>query len=271
MQCLQCFYLFVCLFSGWSLGEHQEWSKYSNFEVSVNAPLMFYIPGVTAFKEHKSERFPYVSPLNNRDHEKKNSEDQFLSKDSPLFGKSLLTRNIRKYNTTAEFAEFVDIFPTLSDLASLPSLPLCPINSSNVKLCTEGTSLVPVIFSNIYNQSASIKWKSATFSQYPRPSDFPTEISDQPKLTDIKIVGYSMRSKTSRYTEWIGFDPVLFRANWSDIHARELYLYENDPLEMNNVAGFKKYSKLVNFLSQKLRSGWRNALPQRSEYILDFY
>lgn len=32
------------LFSGWSLGEHAEWAKYSNFEVALNVPLLISIP-----------------------------------------------------------------------------------------------------------------------------------------------------------------------------------------------------------------------------------
>ena len=327
----------VFLYLGWSLGEHQEWSKYSNFEVSVNAPLMFYIPGVTAPRRHRSKMFPFINPLHNLDQEKKftaskkgrskvfpdmntlhslnqakietapkEDRSKILSYTSPLHnfdqmkkydeykhispfalrmvktlqsfdhseGKRVrkeqistvsLSRNgynpkFMKYNITTKFAELVDIFPTLSDLAGLPKIPLCPVNSSLIKLCTEGTSLLPVIFRNTFNQSDSFKWKSATFSQYPRPSDFPTEYSDQPNLKNIKIVGYSMRTKNSRYTEWISFDPVLFRANWSEIHARELYLYDLDPLEMHNVAGLKKYSELIELLSQKLKNGWRGAL-----------
>ena len=239
----------------------------------------------TAPKGHRSKVLSYTSPLHNFDQMKKYVEYKHISPFALTMVKTLLSfdhsegkrvkkeqissvslsRNVykpkfTKYNITTNFAEMVDIFPTLSDLAGLPTIPLCPVNSSLIKLCTEGTSLLPVIFRNAFNQSDSFKWKSATFSQYPRPSDFPSENSDQPKLKNIKIVGYSMRTKNSRYTEWISFNPVLFRANWSEIHARELYLYDGDPLEMHNVAGLKKYSELVKSLSQKLKNGWRGAL-----------
>ena len=33
--------------TGWSLGEHQEWAKYSVFREATRVPLMVYIPGVT--------------------------------------------------------------------------------------------------------------------------------------------------------------------------------------------------------------------------------
>ena len=32
---------------GWQLGEHGEWTKHTNFELSVHAPMMVRIPGLT--------------------------------------------------------------------------------------------------------------------------------------------------------------------------------------------------------------------------------
>lgn len=34
-------------YAGWSLGEHAEWGKYSNFDVSVRVPLIISIPFMT--------------------------------------------------------------------------------------------------------------------------------------------------------------------------------------------------------------------------------
>ena len=39
----------------------------------------------------------------------------------------------------------VDIFPTVVELALGARLPTCPQQSAGVTLCTEGTSLVPLI------------------------------------------------------------------------------------------------------------------------------
>jgi len=62
-------------------------------------------------------------------------------------------------------------------------------------------------------------WKTAVFSQYPRPSDFPQINSDLPSLKDIKIMGYTMRTHLHRYTEWVGFDPVHFKANFCEVSS----------------------------------------------------
>ena len=105
-------------------------------------------------------------------------------------------------------------------------------------------------------------WKKAAFSQFPRPSVKPQGNSDKPHLRDIRIMGYSVRTDAHRYTEWVAFDPSVFRANWSHVHARELYLQGPDPHEDQNVAYFPEYARLVNTLSEKLRKGWRAALPQ---------
>ena len=70
-----------------------------------------------------------------------------------------------------------------------------------------------------------------------------------------------MQTAKHRYTEWIGFDITNMRANWSDVHARELYL---DSLEDENVAQKPEYMDLVEKFSKQLRQGWRTAFPKAS-------
>ena len=38
--------------TGWALGEHLEWSKYNNFRVATNVPLMVHVPGLTGSRGH---------------------------------------------------------------------------------------------------------------------------------------------------------------------------------------------------------------------------
>lgn len=151
--------------------------------------------------------------------------------------------------------ELVDLFPTLSDVCGLPVPPKCPIVSHNVTLCTEGHSFVPLL------HSPSTPWKPAVFSQYPRPSDAPSEDSDSPELADIKILGYSIRTDSYRYTEWVGFNHTTFAVDWKEVHARELYSHQENDWEDTNVANDDKYASVVSRLSTQLREGWRLALP----------
>ncbi|XP_071124471.1 iduronate 2-sulfatase-like isoform X1 [Mytilus edulis] len=215
---------------GWSLGEHQEWSKFSNFEVATRVPLIVYVPGLT----------------NNGQNLHRKSIYDRISKDN--------------YKVTNALVELVDVFPTISELSGIMVPELCPENGPGIELCTEGTSLVPVIKDTVFSHGASdLKWKSAAFSQYPRPSDSPQENSDQPKLIDIRIMGYTMRTDKYRYTEWVGFDPLTLETNWTDLHASELYVHDIDPDEDNNVAGLACYRDLVDVLSDRLHQGWRKA------------
>ena len=46
------------------------------------------------------------------------------------------------------------------------------------------------------------------------------------------------------------------------VHARELYLRDSDPLEVYNVADIPVYKSIVEELREKLTAGWREALPK---------
>ena len=95
-------------FHGWSLSEHGEWSKFSNYKVSLNVPFILRVPGLTA----NNKKLP------------RSEEKGYISND---------------------LVELVDLFPTLVDAAGLHSLPRCPVDSQFVRRCTEGTSLISAI------------------------------------------------------------------------------------------------------------------------------
>ena len=151
---------------GWSLGEHAEWSKYSNYEMALRVPLIFY---------------------------------------SPTFQ---LDKSIKMY----DIVELVDLFPTLVELGNLPLLKSCK-NKKHKLLCTEGKSLVNLMKKNYKkNFNAKIE-ESVAYSQYPRPGSYPGFYpdSDKPKLKQIKIMGYTLRTKQFRYTLWIEFNSTNFK------------------------------------------------------------
>jgi arylsulfatase A-like enzyme len=118
--------------------------------------------------------------------------------------------------------EFVDIYPTLADLCGLP-----------MAADLEGTSMVPLI------QDPNRQWKTAAFSQYPRPK---------------KMMGYSMRTDQYRYTEWID-------QKTNEAAFRELYDLKNDPLCKESIVYKPENEKLVGQLHEMMKKGWQNAKP----------
>jgi len=153
----------------WSLGEHSEWSKYSNYEVALKVPLILYSP-----------KAPQHKP-----------------------------------NEITAIGELIDLFPTLVDVAGLPKLQKCDNTAEYEEeesiTCTEGKSLIAAMTSSGLQQLLS--GDEFAFSQFPRPGAFPTKTpdSDQPKLREIKIMGYSVRTRQFRYTAWIKYNNKKFK------------------------------------------------------------
>lgn len=120
-------------------------------------------------------------------------------------------------------SEFVDIFPTLCDLVNLPKPEYL-----------DGVSLVPAI------NNPNTKIKEYALSQYPHPN-----------AREKDKMGYSIRTKCFRYTEWFSNN---FRTNMpydqKFVIARELYDYEKDPLETENVLDKPEYQKDKNRMEQ---------------------
>lgn len=159
-----------------------------------------------------------------------------------------------------QLVELVDLFPTLVDLTQVTSaLEICSKNGTNSKLCTEGRSLVPLMVANQRKQATG--GKTAIFTQYPRPGAFPSQNpdSDRPKLKDINIMGYSIRTRRYRYIEWIKFNHTSFLPDWSKVFGKELYDHLIDPLENMNLATRPELNYVINSLHKKLILGWRFA------------
>ncbi|XP_022902900.1 iduronate 2-sulfatase [Onthophagus taurus] len=203
---------------GWSLGEHGEFAKYSNFDVATRVPLIIQVPGMT---------------------------------------QTMIVLD--------DLVELVDLFPTLVDLTQItsslePCPRICEDSTSKLSLtCTEGRSLVPIMVSSL--QRKNVTDKDAVFMQYPRPGTFPSLMpnSDKPRLKNIKVMGYSIRTKTHRYTEWIGFNSKKFKRNWKKVYGRELYDHNLDSQEVLNLAEREELKPLVEYFSKRLRGGWKNA------------
>lgn len=94
--------------------------------------------------------------------------------------------------------EAVDLYPTLAEAADL-----------KFRSDLDGQSLIPLL------KSPKTDWKKAAFAQYPRST------SDGP------LVGYTLRTKSYRYTAW------MLRGK---VHSTELYDLDKDPNELFNIA-----------------------------------
>ena len=133
--------------------------------------------------------------------------------------------------------EFVDIFPTLVEAAGLPTLSTCPNISTNVRNCTEGVSLMPLI------TNSSEVLKKGAVSQNTRKRNNGVDL----------YMGYTLRTPDFRYTEW-----VLFRngyTDWTNVTIKDVELYDHrtDPRENYNVANNTAYNQDVQDLSSILR------------------
>lgn len=106
--------------------------------------------------------------------------------------------------------ELVDVFPTLCRLAGI-----------KIPKYLDGVSLVNAM------KEPTIELRKYAFSQYPRGNG---------------VMGYTIRTKRYRYTAWLGnkyTTAQLFEK--VKIQAEELYDYETDPLETQNVYNVPDY------------------------------
>jgi iduronate 2-sulfatase len=202
-----------------------------------------------------------------------------------------VTDSPRMSRTTNSFSELVDAMPTLSDFAGIPVPELCPVNPNcagvgcssaavNVRLCTEGQSLRPIVEACGSGAGAQCDdaGKRAAFSVYPHYG-YNTPYH--------QVNGYTMTTRLNgveyRYTEWVPFDvdgsvqwwePDYNPGRWEEVTdwcgdphdprhcnaARELYNHAEDPDENVNLAGQQASAAVVQALSAQLHAGWRQAL-----------
>nr|WP_321486259.1 sulfatase [uncultured Draconibacterium sp.] len=138
---------------------------------------------------------------------------------------------------TEAIVQLVDLYPTLAELAGLePPKDLV------------GHSLVPLL------KNPEAEWDHPAFTiqartANPRAQEGQSKYSFNPNLASENptIFGRTIRVKQYRYTEW---DEGRLGV--------ELYDYENDPKEFNNLANDPKYKKIVDELAEILHRDFSN-------------
>lgn len=108
--------------------------------------------------------------------------------------------------------EFLDVYPTICDLAGVD-------NPTHL----DGRSLVNIMS----NPSSTKGYKKYAVSQFPRGNK----------------MGYSIRDSRYRYTVWVDWSNKV--TNLTMVYAVELYDYEKDPLETQNLAKDASYASVV--------------------------
>ena len=135
--------------------------------------------------------------------------------------------------------ELLDLYPTLVELADV---------SQPAGL--EGESLVPLLHDH------EADFKAVALTQHPRPAYFNRGEGSAPEA-----MGYSVRSRSHRYTEW---------RDWQtgQTLARELYDHAADPFESVNLAGrpaerdiLDRHAALLESFRPLVRPGWAPVLP----------
>lgn len=136
----------------------------------------------------------------------------------------LAGKNIPADLKIEDAVELIDLFPTLFDLAGIQGPDQC-----------QGASLKPLM-----NRDPLISDKGAALSQFHR--------SD-------KIMGYSVRTRQYRYTEWRKYAEPYKKMGTQqsyEVVGTELYDYQKDPDETQNFFGDPSYTEIEKKLSELL-------------------
>jgi arylsulfatase A-like enzyme len=130
----------------------------------------------------------------------------------------------------------LDLYPTLIELAEVDG----PDN-------LQGQSLVPML------KDSSVKGRGWALTQVVRGGGVALGERGK-KMASSRFFGYSLRTPRWRYTEWADGE-----------QGRELYDHDTDPGELTNLAGKQEHAKLVEELSQQLRTAAKSTYPSSGE------
>ena len=155
------------------------------------------------------------------------------------------------------FVEMLDFFPTAIDLMGLPKIATCTgIDQPPTVQCLQGQSYADEFVGPAATGRTDVTVplsgggsKQHVFSQWPYP------VNMSPGETFMRMA-YTVRSDDGyRLTQYVPYDSVAFRGNWSDFthDDLELYDYNKDPDETTNEAANPAYASIVRRLSAVLK------------------
>ncbi|KAA0187454.1 hypothetical protein HAZT_HAZT006178 [Hyalella azteca] len=252
---------------GWSLGEHQEWSKFSNYEVATRVPLVMAPISRYAQAKH-SLMTDQRNPKYNRYKTYRKLGEKLLSRlhkwpgsvrvNYEQYWKDKNGDEVKMHSRSFNFYGWLKKH-MLHDFRKLSGVEQSRNFHGDVKSTLDVKSVVDKgrkIWLNLkenYTYTGAIRPVSRVvdlgrclkdmlqgklaISQYPRPSLSPSQHpdSDQPKLKEIKVMGYSMRSHCFRYTLWVAYNCTTQVPDFDDIAGEELYDHRFDPREDHNI------------------------------------
>jgi len=140
----------------------------------------------------------------------------------PLIVSAPMLAKSKRGGQTRQLVELIDIFPTLTEICGLPAAK-----------GLEGKSFPPLL------QQPLQPWTTAAYTQHPRPAYY----KGKPR-----VMGYSMRTATLRYTQWRKFETGA-------TVAQELYDHRRDPAENHNVAADPRYAVQLQQLKKQMQNG----------------
>ena len=130
----------------------------------------------------------------------------------------------------------IDLFPTLTELCGLKA-------PSNI----QGQSLVPML------KDPSVTGRGWAITQVTR-GGAGAGAAQNSKANERRFFGYSLRTARWRYTEWD-----------EGKQGRELYDHDADPFEQTNLANKVEHAKIVEELSNQVRSAAKSTFPPSGE------
>lgn len=241
---------------GWHLGEGGMWRKFTNFEAATRVPLIVRAPWLGSLPRRSDalvelvDVLPTIAEL----------AGVTLPSDESYDGQSLVP-----LLSSGEEAEV----EATSEGDAVNDAQL--VNDAQPPVVTDASLVeelgAPVGVDRVHGETAGFaSTRTAAFSQYPRRVKDPSRPWYDNSIihharSSFTHMGYSVRTPSWRYTEWVAWNGTALTPMWEEVVARELYDHRNessyptdfDAGELENVASHVELAATVEALSAAVR------------------